>query len=116
LTGVPSDVFIAGIDFDSAFGLYGNMNYQYVGKIPITDSNILFSDSYSLVNFKIGYKINLNTKLELNTFLGLNNIFDEHYASQILINASSFGGRAPRYYYPGNPINYYLGINLNYIF
>lgn len=116
LTGVPSDVFNAGIDFDSAFGIYGNINFQYVGSMPITDSNSLYSESYNLTNLKIGYEKNLNKKLKLNTFLGVNNIFDEAYASQILINASSFGGNAPRYFYPGNPINYFAGINLNYVF
>lgn len=116
LTGVPSDIFNAGIDFDSAFGLYGNINFQYVGRMPITDANSLYSDSYKLTNIKIGYKTNLNKKLKLNTFLGVNNIFEEVYASQILINTSGFGGSAPRYYYPGNPINYFTGINLNYVF
>ena len=116
LTGVPSSVFNAGIDLDTALGLYGNINIQYVGSMPLTDSNSLYSNSYSLTNLKTGYKTNLNKNLKLNVFLGINNIFDKAYASQILINASSFGGRAPRYYYPGNPINYYTGLNLNYTF
>ncbi|NNC50515.1 MAG: TonB-dependent receptor [Flaviramulus sp.] len=116
LTGVPYDIINAGIDFESTFGIYGNINYQHVGAMPITDSNSLFSDSYNITNLKIGYKTNLSNKLKLNTFLGLNNIFDENYASQILINASGFGGSLPRYYYPGNPINYYTGISLNYYF
>nr|WP_262910981.1 TonB-dependent receptor [Flaviramulus multivorans] len=116
LTGVPSDVFNLGVSFDLSMGLYGNINYQYVGSMPITDENNLFSASYNLSNLKIGYKANLNKKLKLNAFYGLNNIFDEHYASQILINATGFGGSAPRYYYPGNPINYYTGINVNYNF
>lgn len=116
LTGVPSDVFNTGILFDSTFGLYGNINFQYVGSMPITDANNLYSDSYSLTNLKIGFKVNFNEKLKLNSFLGLNNIFDVHYASQILINASGFAGSAPRYYYPGNPVNYYTGVNINYIF
>ena len=30
----------------------------------------------------------------------------------VLVNAGSFGGRAPRYYYPGAPRNYYGGIRL----
>ena len=59
---------------------------------------------------------NLNKKLILNVFFGINNIFDEVYASQILINAAGFGGNAPRYFYPGNPINYFSGINLQYTF
>ncbi|MCF7567763.1 TonB-dependent receptor [Sabulilitoribacter arenilitoris] len=116
LTGVPAEVFNTGVDFKTKIGFYGNINYQHVGRIPITDNNSLYSNSYSLTNLKIGYQLNANKKLKLNTFLGINNIFDKHYASQILINASSFGGNAPRYYYPGNPINYFLGLNINYIF
>ena len=116
LTGVPSEVFNTIIDFNSKIGIYSNLNFQHVGKIPITDNNTLYSDSYNLTNFKIGFKRNLNKKLKMNLFIGLNNIFDKHYASQILINASSFGGNAPRYYYPGNPVNYYSGVNLNYRF
>ena len=115
LTGVPSDVINAGIDMSSKFGIYGNINFQYVGSQPITDSNSLFSDSYNLTNLKIGYQKRLSEKLNLNVFFGLDNIFDTSYASQILINASSFGGNAPRYYYPGNPINYYTGLNINYV-
>jgi len=116
LTGVPSDIFNSGINIKSTLGIYGNINFQHVGKIPILDANTLYSDSYNLTNFKIGYNKNLNKKLKLNVFFCLNNIFDVAYASQILINASGFGGNAPRYYYPGNPINYYTGINLNYTF
>jgi iron complex outermembrane receptor protein len=51
-----------------------------------------------------------------NLYFGIDNMFDEHYASQILINARGFGGAAPRHYYPGNPINYYTGIHVNYMF
>ncbi len=116
LTGVPSEVFNTGIDIDSKIGFYGNINFQHVGRMPITDDNNLYSDSYNLANLKFGYKVNANKNLKLNLFLGINNIFDENYASQILINASGFGGNAPRYYYPGNPANYYAGININYIF
>ena len=115
LTGVPSDIFNAGILFDSAFGFYGNINFQYVGSMPITDANNLYSDSYNITNFKIGYQSNLNKTLKLDVFFGLNNIFDTQYASQILINASGFGGNAPRYFYPGNPVNYFTGINVNYV-
>ncbi|GAA4280936.1 TonB-dependent receptor domain-containing protein [Gaetbulibacter aestuarii] len=116
LTGVPSDVFNAIIDFETAFGLYGNLNYQQVGQIPITDSNSLYSKSYSLTNLKLGFKKAISGSLNFDLFFGLNNIFDTKYASQVLINATGFGGSAPRYYYPGNPVNYFTGIQLNYSF
>lgn len=116
LTGVPSSVFNAGLDFNFAFGFYGNLNYQYVGSMPITDANNLYSEDYQLTNFKIGYIFAPLKALTVNAFLGVNNLFNEVYASQILINASGFGGNAPRYYYPGNPVNYFSGININYVF
>ena len=116
LTGVPSEILNMGIDFNSKFGLYGNINFQHVGKMPMTDSNSIYYESYNLTNLKIGFKSNLNKKLKCNVFFGVNNIFDEAYASQILINAPSFGGNAPRYYYPGNPANFYTGTNFSYRF
>ena len=116
LTGVPDQVLNMGVDFNSKFGLYGNINFQYVGSQPITDSNSLFSDSYQLTNIKIGYQRTIFSQMKLSVFFGINNVFDEKYASQILINASGFGGNAPRYFYPGNPTNYFGGLNINYSF
>lgn len=114
LTGVPSKVFNAGIDFNSNIGLYGNINYQYVGHIPITDSNSLYSKSYNLTNLKIGYQSKFNKYIRAKIFIGINNLFSEKYASQLLINASGFNGALPRYFYPGHPINYYTGLKLGY--
>ena len=114
LTGIPSEVFNSGIDFITDFGLYGNFNFQYFNRIPINDSNDVFSKSYSLTNIKIGYLFKLTNDLKLNTFFGIDNLFDVKYASQLLINAKGFGGRAPRFFYPGLPQNYFLGINIKY--
>ncbi|WMI67119.1 TonB-dependent receptor [Aestuariibaculum sp. YM273] len=114
LTGVPNHVFNLELDFKTPLGFYGNLLFQNIGSIPITDSNDLYTDSYNLTNFKIGWLKKLNKKLNINVFLGLNNIFDTAYASQILINATGFNGAQPRYYYPGTPVNYYSGINISY--
>lgn len=111
LTGVPRDVFNAGIDFNSKIGFYGNVNFQYVGSMPIFDSNTLYSDSYKLTNLRVGYRLTIFKQLTANLYYGLDNVFDEKYASQLLINYTN-----PRYYYPGNPVNYYAGINISYMF
>ena len=116
LTGVPSEIINIGVDFTTKIGFYGNINFQYVGRQPITDNNSLYSNNYNLINMKIGFKKSLSEKLKFNLFYGLDNIFDEKYASQILINATGFGGNQPRYFYPGNPVNYYTGLNINYQF
>ena len=114
LTGVPKQVLNLGFDFSSKIGFYGNINYQFVDEMPITDSNNLFSNAYNVTNLKVGFSKNISSNFNLNLFFGLNNIFNEQYASQILINASSFGGAAPRYYYPANPVNYFSGVRFNY--
>lgn len=116
LTGVPNFTFNSILDIETGFGLYAVLNYNYVGEIPMRDDNTVYSDQYQLVNTKFGYKSNQEKKLQFDVFVGFNNIFDEHYASMLLINAEGFGGSAPRYYYPGEPSNYYAGVNLKYIF
>lgn len=116
LTGVPKFVFNSTLTGETDFGVYFNLNYNYIGEIPMRDDNSVYSDKYQLLNSKIGFRTNLFENFNLNIYGGINNIFDEKYASMLLINAGSFGGNAPRYYYPGEPTNYYAGIDLNYQF
>ncbi|WP_299214586.1 TonB-dependent receptor [uncultured Aquimarina sp.] len=114
LTGVPSHVINLGIDLITKKGIYGNLNFQIVGKIPANDQNSVFNDHYELLHGKIGYKNNIGKYVSYDIFLGANNILDIKYASQLQINARGFGSNAPRYFYPGLPFNTYGGINIKY--
>lgn len=116
LTGVPDVVFNLGIRFKTAIGFYGNINFQHVGAMPANDANTVFSEAYQLTNTKLGYQITLKERFKIHTFGGVNNLLNEKYASQLQVNAGSFGGSAPRYYYAGNPINYYGGVKIEYLF
>ncbi|UZR95647.1 TonB-dependent receptor domain-containing protein [Chondrinema litorale] len=116
LTGVPKSVFNAGVDVEMYMGLYVNINLLSVGSMPITDNNAVYSDAYKVVNSKIGYKKLFFSKLELDVYAGVNNLFDEKYASMISVNATGFGASLPRYYYPGFPRNYYTSVSLKYFF
>lgn len=116
LTGVPDKTFNSQLFLNTQLGLYAYMNYQYVGAMPIRDDNSVYSDSYQVVNIKTGYRKSIGKHFQMDLFLGLNNVFDEKYASMLQINAGSFGNQAPRYYYPGEPFNYYAGLNLKYTF
>ncbi|MBF27759.1 MAG: hypothetical protein CMB90_02610 [Flammeovirgaceae bacterium] len=111
LTGVPTHTSYSKIKID-----YKNFNaqisYQNIGKIPINDANELFSEAYSLVDFKISKLFSINN-LDINISSGINNIFDKRYASGIVINARGFGGRDPRFYYPGLPRNYFISLRLS---
>ena len=114
LTGVPNVTFNSTLNIDSIKGWYGILNFSHTGKIPIRDDNTLYSKSYDVMNLKIGYISNKSKKIVFDIYTGINNLFNEKYASMLLINASSFGGNSPRYYYPGEPVNFYSGIRLKY--
>jgi iron complex outermembrane receptor protein len=116
LTGIPRHVLNAGIGFKTMQGIYGNVIYQFVDQMPMRDDNSAYSDPYQLVNLKAGYSRSLSSRINLDVYGIINNLTDTHYASMIMVNASSFGGSEPRYYYPGLPRNYYLGADISYQF
>jgi iron complex outermembrane receptor protein len=83
--------------------------------MPINDANTIYSESYQLTNAKIGLRWGFE-KIFLNFYGGINNIFNEEYASMLAINARGFGGNAPRYYYPGLPRHFYGGFSIKWNF
>ncbi len=116
LTGVPGNVLNIGLAFKIPSGLYGNLFYQYVDKMPMRDDNSVYSDPYQLLNGKIGFNLPISKRFVIDIYGILNNIFNEKYASMISVNAASFGGNLPRYYYPGLPFNFYFGTEIRYNF
>ncbi|GGD88853.1 TonB-dependent receptor [Planktosalinus lacus] len=116
LTGTPKYKWTAGLNILTPTGFAVNVLYNAVGEIPLNDANDLYSESYELMNLKSTYTFQIKKDFEIQLSAGVNNLFDEQYAASILPNAVSFGNAAPRYYYPGNPRNYFGGISLNYLF
>lgn len=114
LTGVPKHRLNSGLQAQLNNTFYWNSTHQYVGEIPLTDANSLYSSAFNVVNSKLGYKKQLGKKLSMDIALGINNIFDAKYAQSVLINTTGFGGAEPRYYYPGNDRNYYGSLRLGY--
>ena len=116
LTGVPKHRVNAGIRLEKFQQFYWNTTYQYVGEIPLTDANSLYSEAYGIVNTRLGYSWEFSASFSAGIDFGVNNIFDKAYAQSVLINARGFGGSEPRYFYPGNDRNYYGGLRLRYVF
>ncbi len=114
LTGVPKGVWNFKIDWDGKerIPFFATISLQGIDEIPMNDANTAFSENYWVFNFKAGYQKRYR-KMKVNTYAGINNVFNEKYASMIAINARSFGGNAPRYYYPGLPRNYYFGMKIS---
>ena len=114
LTGVPKHRLNTGVQTQLFENFYWNTTHQFVGAIPLTDSNSLSSDSFHVFNTKMGFEKNLTDAFSVGLNFGINNLFNVRYAQSVLINTRAFGGAEPRYYYPGNNRNYYTGIQLKY--
>jgi len=116
LTGVPKHRVHGGVQVQLFSNFYWNTTYQHVGAIPLTDANSLSSDSFNLVHTRMGYQKNLTEKFTIGFDFGVNNLFDTVYAQSVLINTQGFGGREPRYFYPGDERNFYGSLRLGYRF
>ena len=116
LTGVPGKQLNFGLDVNTKKGFSINMSYRIIGEIPMNDSNTKYSDSYYLLDIKANYMFTIFKLLRTELNAGVNNALNDKYASSVLPNAVGFSGAQPRYFYPGNPINYYGGFSISYIF
>ena len=91
------------------------LQYQYTGSQWMNDANDEKYESYHLTHFQVGWKRLLSSiPVSIEIHGGIRNLFNTHYASMILVNAPSFGGTPPRYYYPGLPRQFHLGISLRF--
>ncbi len=110
LPGIPSAVVNSGVNYSRSKGLNLFIQHQYVSKMFLDDGNTGSTDPYSLLNIKVMYVFKMMYAGKLELFARVSNILGSHYASMILVNAKAFGSQEPRYYYPGLPANYTLGI------
>jgi len=114
LTGVPSNIFSGRIRLNF-YGFYLGAKGFYTDKMPITDDNTVFNDSYFLIDANGGFQHQFK-KLTLSIDSWLQNLTDKKYAAMVQVNASAFGSNEPRYYYPGLPRNFLLRLNITYDF
>lgn len=115
LTGTPASTTNWMLETSHFRGFFLNLHFQTIGRMPMRDDNALFTDAYQLANLMAGYEKSFK-KLSVSLSSGIQNLFGTHYASMILINATSLGGQSPRYYYPGLPLNYKTMLSLKYSF
>ena len=114
LPGIPSGVinFNTFISLPRAWRFY--INYQFFGSQYLTDDNSRKYNSYKLIGLKAQYDKPLFRNYNLSLFAGVQNLMNEKYASMVLVNALPTGTSSPRYYYPGNPRNFYAGVKFQF--
>ncbi len=108
LPGVPEYFAFVSFNYKSEDGLTAAFETSYSGSLFANNSNSVKVPDYVVSSLRATYEIQ-TAKLLLRPYVGINNLFNEHYNSNIRINA--FGGR---YYEPAPERNVYAGIVIQY--
>jgi iron complex outermembrane receptor protein len=78
---------------------------QRVSKLPTDDANTSYADAYTLVHLRTAFT--LPGRLGVEPMLGVENLFDETYAANVVANASN-----GRFFEPGPGRTVYLGLRV----
>lgn len=113
LPGTTQTSWLMAGDFQPLKNIGFRAWYRFTGKMPVNDANTDFTEPYGLTNIELKYSGRAGG-LNLEIKAGVQNIFDVHYASMLTVNAPAFGTTQPRYYYPGNPRNYFISVLLGW--
>ena len=109
LTGVSPHILVSSLNLVTGPGLYAMFSYNYTDKAPLKDDNSVYSDSYQLVQTKIGWRNSFLDRWSADVYFGIDNLLDEQYSLGYDINA--FRGR---YYQPAPERNWFAGIRVHY--
>lgn len=114
LPGIPRSQVHSELIVRLPHQLKFNIVYRYIGSQFADDANTVEVKDWNTVDAGLRYEGTLTGKLVFNTSLSVQNIFNEQYASMILINAPTFSGRAPRYFYPALPRNFAVTVQVKW--
>jgi iron complex outermembrane receptor protein len=114
IPGIPTFIMSNNLHFIFWKNSYLHFQYRYSGKQFMDDSNFEIYKGYHYTAIKLGKSFKINEKGKMDVYLGINNLMNTNYASMILINAPSFDGSSPRYYYPGQPRTVFGGIRIHF--
>ncbi len=113
LPGTAKNTWFANCNFNATPNINLNIRYRYTGEMPVNDANSDFTKASGITNFELKYSGRFK-HLQVELKGGIQNLFDVHYASMLAVNAPAFGASLPRYYYPGEPRNYYFSVLLRF--
>jgi len=106
LTGIPNQVFSAGMTGKFLAFVSYSLFYNYTDKIPLDDANSIYSTPYHLLAAKVSVKVDV-LKTSVLIFASADNILNQKYSLGNDLNA--FGGR----YFNAAPLrNFTVGIQL----
>jgi iron complex outermembrane receptor protein len=108
LPGLPEHFAYLGLSYASDSAFSGTVEAFYSGSLYANNANTADVSSYTVVNLRFGYEFTSGNWM-FRPYVGINNLLDETYNSNIRINA--FGGR---YFEPAPERNYFAGVVVNF--
>jgi iron complex outermembrane receptor protein len=108
LPGLPRHFGYFGFRYESEKGLTATLESVYSGQLFADSANSVAVSGYAISNLRVSREFSRGD-WTLRPYLGINNIFDESYNSNIRINA--FGGR---FFEPAPMRNLYAGIVIRF--
>lgn len=112
IPGTAENVLFGEFAYRAPGGWYAAADALYVDEQFGDNANNVAVDDYTLVNMRFGYDIEFGDGgFSLSPFIGINNVTDESYTSNVRINAA-----AARYFEPGPTRNGYGGITFDWKF
>lgn len=106
--GLPNHQLFGEIFYTHPSGFTAAIDLLYTASSFVDDENTLENKAYTVVNLRAGTSKSLGPWL-LSPFVGIENLFDEGYNSNVRINA-----RGGRYFEPAPGINVYGGMGIAY--
>jgi iron complex outermembrane receptor protein len=110
IPGIPEHLANLALDWSHASGFFAGWDLLYAGEFYADNANSVKTGDYLVSSVRAGFRWRAD-RWNFEPFVGVNNLFDERYMSNIRLNAA-FG----RYYEPAPGRNMYGGILLTYGF
>jgi iron complex outermembrane recepter protein len=111
LPGQPASMLNLSLLAQNATGVFLQFQFRHESSQYLNDANTKSYPGHQLYHLTGGYHPPSGTLKRFRFNAGIRNLLNTRYASMLLVNAPSFGGAQPRYYYPGMPRNYYIAIH-----
>jgi len=108
IPGIADSILFAEVTWTHPSGWYASLDATRTGKQYADNANSTPVDAFTVANLRFGAEFEFGST-RLSPFIGINNLTDETYFSNIRIN--SFGGR---YYEPAPERNIYAGITIDF--
>jgi iron complex outermembrane recepter protein len=108
LPGLPDRFGYLGLHYRTQAGLSATLETFYSGELFANNANTAKVDAYAVSNLRLYSEFD-HGRWQVRPHIGINNLFDERYNSNIRINA--FGAR---YFEPAPDRNVYVGVTVGF--